>query len=121
MEEKYISKCPENIFSQTPGSTHVCWNQSFVLDSNKHFASYFAAFSMLFYIFILVKNVDYFFDDNGLINNQLYHQTKGWTTCSDSIRIMCNKFEVSMLIYDKDIEETELLVLLLIFGLWVDQ
>ena len=43
--------------SQTPGSTHVCWNQSFVLDSNKHFASYFAAVSVLFYILLLVKNV----------------------------------------------------------------
>ena len=52
------------ILQSDSGSTHVCWNQSVLLDSNKHFASYFAAVSVLFYILVLVKNLDYYFDDS---------------------------------------------------------
>ena len=50
-------KIIEKNSSQTLGPTHFCWNQSFVLDSNKHFALYFVAVSVLFKTLILVKKV----------------------------------------------------------------
>ena len=66
------------------------------------------------FMFIFDKDIEatlkywcfYWFIGYGLFNNQIYHQTKGWTTCSASSRIMSNMFEVSKFIFDKEIEET---------------
>ena len=66
------------------------------------------------YVVIFDKDIDeilenvcfYRFIGYGLINQQHYHQTKGWTNWSVSSTRMCNNFEVCMVDFYKDIEET---------------
>ena len=38
--------------------------ESVILNSNKHFASYFAPVSVLFKMLILAKNLEYYFPNN---------------------------------------------------------